>query len=638
MSANAEEESIDGEGMSMQMKKVWMILCLLCALLMLGNAALAESFSIKDANGQVLTPNGPVYWLTSGEYTASGKSDTAEIQIVQNEKVRLILDSATIDLSKDSGAGRSPIKVCPGAELTIVLADHSSNVLKANDGQVMELNFRFGLGKAGIYNKDGILSIQCASATEEGHQCTEDCGALLAVGGYSAAGIGGRIAAEGSNITINGGRITARGRGTPQKYGSVEFSGAGIGSGFGEKAYNIVINGGIVDAQAEMDGAGIGGAGNLDVRMEHGHAEDITINGGTVTARGGSFGAGIGGGGFHGEASRIAINGGTVTAIGGEKAAGIGGGQDGKASDIQITGGTVTAISSYAGAGIGGGYNRTAQNIVVSGGQVTAIGGIMEDVSDDPGTDGEGIGRGGYLGHHAAYVKAPSGIFVAPGNGKETTVLAGSNENNAAELQSSPFDGKTDITGLISYSRCVLVGPQKLLQEKGNVVLGEAELSQQKPVQVPTLILPEDASGTATGVLTFTEVSVDTDNTMIFNVHWVDEAGNEIPLPAGSKLCFPYPDGMDQNSANSYQFTIIHTPAKGRTETYLSQNGEIEFLKQGMCIEVTSFSPFEITWEAFPMVDLPKTGDHTHMMIWLALILISSVMLLRFRSIQKRRS
>lgn len=30
--------------MSIQMKKVWMVLCLLCV--MLGNAALAESFSI----------------------------------------------------------------------------------------------------------------------------------------------------------------------------------------------------------------------------------------------------------------------------------------------------------------------------------------------------------------------------------------------------------------------------------------------------------------------------------------------------------------------------------------------------------------------------------------------------------------
>ena len=123
--------------MSMQMKNVWTILCLLCVLLLLGNAALAESFSIKDANGQMLMPNGSFYLLTSGEYTASGKTDKAEILIMQNEKVTLILDSATIDFSKDSGYGRSPIKVCPGAELTIVLADHSSNTLKANDGYIM---------------------------------------------------------------------------------------------------------------------------------------------------------------------------------------------------------------------------------------------------------------------------------------------------------------------------------------------------------------------------------------------------------------------------------------------------------------------------------------------------------------------
>lgn len=623
--------------MSIQMKKVWMILCLLCVL-SLGNAALAESFSIRDANGQKLTPEwDAVYVLGSGEYTVSGESNTAQIVIREQSNVRLILDSVKIDLSKNSDWWQSPISVFWDAELTLVLADHSSNTLKASNGPIMDWYQERGSGNAAISNDGKGLSIQCESASGKGHQCTEACGSLLAVGGYSAAGIGGSSGQAGHDITINGGRITAKGCATPQRYGSVEFSGAGIGSGYGAQAYNIVINGGIVDAQAQMDGAGIGAAGEFS-EYRIGAAEDIIINGGVVTARGGAFAAGIGGGGFHGPASRIAINGGTVTAIGGEKAAGIGGGQDGSGSDIQISGGTVTAVSSYAGAGIGGGYNGTAQNIVISGGQVTAIGGIMEDISNDPGTDGEGIGRGGYLGHHAAYVKAPSGIFVAPGNGKETTVLAGSNENNAAELQSSPFDSKTDITGLISYSRCVLVGPQKLLQEKGNVVLGEAELSQQKPVQVPTLILPEDASGTANGVLTFTEVSVDTDNTMIFNVHWVDEAGNEIPLPAGSKLCFPYPDGMDRNSAGGYQITIVHTLKNGKTETYFSQNGEIEFLKQGMCIEVTSFSPFEITWEEQPMIDLPQTGDDTHMMIWLALILISSAMLLHFRIVRKQRN
>ncbi|MGN0776180.1 MAG: sortase B protein-sorting domain-containing protein [Candidatus Ventricola sp.] len=618
------------------MKRVWMILCLLCV--MLGNAALAESFSIRDANGQKLTPEwDTVYVLDSGEYTVSGESNTAQIAIREQSNVRLILDSVKIDLSKTSDVWQSPITVFWDAELTLVLADHSSNTLKASNGPIMDWYQEQGSGYAAISNDGKALSIQCESASGKGHQCTEACGALLAVGGYSAAGIGGSSGQAGHDITINGGRITAKGCATPQRYGSVEFSGAGIGSGYGAQAYNIVINGGIVDAQAQMDGAGIGAAGEFS-EYRIGAAEDIIINGGVVTARGGAFAAGIGGGGFHGPASRIAVNGGTVTAIGGEKAAGIGGAQDGTAKDIQISGGTVMAVSSYAGAGIGGGYNGTAQNIVISGGQVTAIGGIMEDISGDPGTDGEGIGRGGYLGHHAEYVKAPSGIFVAPENGKGTAVLVGSNEDNAAELQSSPFSGKTDITGLISDYRCVLVGPQMLLQEKGNVVLGEAELSQQKPVQVPTLILPEDASDMAAGVLTFTEVPADTANTMIFNVHWVDEEGNEIPLPAGSRLCFPYPDGLDQDSADNYQITIIHTLAKGRTETYLSQNGEIEFLKQGMCIEVTSFSPFEITWEEYPIVDLPKTGDHSQMRIWLALILISSAMLLRFRIVRKQRS
>lgn len=97
--------------MSIQMKKVWMILCLLCVL-SLGNAALAESFSIRDANGQKLTPEwDAVYMLDSGEYTVSGESNTAQIVIREQSNVRLILDSVKIDLSKTSDVWQSPISV-----------------------------------------------------------------------------------------------------------------------------------------------------------------------------------------------------------------------------------------------------------------------------------------------------------------------------------------------------------------------------------------------------------------------------------------------------------------------------------------------------------------------------------------------
>ncbi|MGE5494568.1 MAG: hypothetical protein ACM3S4_04625 [Burkholderiales bacterium] len=134
-------------------------------------------------------------------------------------------------------------------------------------------------------------------------------GSLTAIGGDSAAGIGGSNEASGA-ITISSGTVTANGGGAA----------AGIGGAYG---------------------AGVGG--------------EVTISGGTVTATAGhSWGAGIGGG-YYGHGGKVTISGGTVIATGGDMGAGIGGGYRGNGGEVTISGGTVAA-SGFVGIGGGSGY------------------------------------------------------------------------------------------------------------------------------------------------------------------------------------------------------------------------------------------------------------------------------------------
>lgn len=107
-------------------------------------------------------------------------------------------------------------------------------------------------------------------------------------------------------------------------------------------------------------------------------------------------------------------------------------------------------------------------------------------------------------------------------------------------------------------------------------------------------------------------------NTVTYNVHLLDPQGYGLDLPElqdGEKytLIFPYPEGLNQNSPNKYRI-IIHHYASGtlnnlkdpnKPEIFKSEDGEIEFLPQGIAVKISSFSPFVISWESkTPTFDL----------------------------------
>ncbi|MCF2670866.1 S-layer homology domain-containing protein [Butyricicoccus pullicaecorum] len=141
----------------------------------------------------------------------------------------------------------------------------------------------------------------------EGHTLTIRGNGALTAQGYSSpydyrvssgAGIGGHAASNCGTVTIESGTVTAIGG----------DSAAGIGGGFaqgsvGGNGGNINISGGTVTATGGEDAAGIGGGSNQVGKPGHGLGGNVTITGGTVIATAGSDEAdAIGGGrGLGGE-------------------------------------------------------------------------------------------------------------------------------------------------------------------------------------------------------------------------------------------------------------------------------------------------------------------------------------------------
>ncbi len=295
-------------------------------------SAATESFNINE---------GPVTITADGDYIISGTGETTTntITVESGVSANITLSGVNIDVSSQSDTAAFKIADNSKGNVTITLADGTTNTLKS------------GTSCAGLQKNGAFIS------KTEGKLTIQGTGSLTATGGAYGAGIGGGDGGAGSNITISGGTVTATGG----NYG------AGIGGGYYGKGSNITISGGTVTATGSESGAGIGGG-------RYGKGTDITISGGTVTATGGKNGAGIGGG-YDGAGSDIAISGGTVTATGGLRGAGIGGGDPRAGSNITISGGTVTATGGEYGAGIGGGYGSDGSNIQISNSIVTVTGG-----------------------------------------------------------------------------------------------------------------------------------------------------------------------------------------------------------------------------------------------------------------------
>ena len=201
------------------------------------------------------------------------------------------------------------------------------------------------------------------------------------------------------DITISGGSVTAEG-------GTASTTGASYAESFGIFAYNITISGGTVNA----DGGTASATGNESYACSYGiYARDVIVSNGEVTATGGTASAGNTGG--HAESYGIYAYDLTVS--------------DG---EVTATGGTASADSEASSRGI-----YVDMEATISGGEVTATGG---SASADSKAYSNGIDA--------------LRITVAPAEGQQIAVTAGTDESSAAAIIGSPFQEETEITGLAS--------------------------------------------------------------------------------------------------------------------------------------------------------------------------------------------
>ncbi len=226
---------------------------------------------------------------TDNPVTITGTTTTETVVVAAGVNAKITLNCVDIDVSSMEGKPAFMIADNSTGNVTITLADDSTNVLISGDKCA-------GLQKNGDYisENNGKLIIQ---GEELG------TGFLETTGGDFGAGIGGGKQSAGSNITINGGTVIAQGGGYA----------AGIGGGWYAAGDNITINGGnvsatSVDTSYNYRGAGIGGGFN-------GAGTNITINGGTVTAKAPGVSSNSIGGGGYGSSQNLVISGGSVKAL-----------------------------------------------------------------------------------------------------------------------------------------------------------------------------------------------------------------------------------------------------------------------------------------------------------------------------------
>lgn len=245
--------------------------------------------------------------MNSNGYYITGKTNKYNVVVAKGVKTDLTFDSVEIQ----SNSTTQSCVVVSHAEVTITVK--GMNKWGCNYGSGSGYSGGAALAKNGM---DGFLTLQCEYADQEGHQCDDRCGTLIATGNTVHAG------AIGSTMT----NVATESEG-----------------GF----CNFKIKGGNIEVTGGLHVAGIGAACNTQSHHSSAYTKNIYISGGNIKAIGTEEGPGIGGG-YGGDFDGLYITGGKIEAQGGKNAPGIGtskGSGNYKLKNVQISGGDTVVVA-----------------------------------------------------------------------------------------------------------------------------------------------------------------------------------------------------------------------------------------------------------------------------------------------------
>ena len=98
-------------------------------------------------------------------------------------------------------------------------------------------------------------------------------------------------------------------------------------------------------------------------------------------------------------------------------------------------------------------------------------------------------------------------------------------------------------------------------------------------------------------------------------------------------LYLPYPEGHSENSARKLNITVGHYDDNHNliaSDVYSMERGNLQFTPYGLRLEVSSFSPYVVSWEE--AAALPQTGDDFPMALLLGVMTLSLCVMLRKRA------
>lgn len=184
---------------------------------------------------------------------------------------------------------------------------------------------------------------------------------------------------------------------------------------------------------------------------------------------------------------------------------------------------------------------------------------------------------------------------------------------------------------------CVICGAEKSAgipesSQYGVIIEDSNAFSSMQAVTVPTIIFPSGTENPLNMALKVEASDVSHGNSVTYDIALINSQGEKVELPAACILCFPYPEGLDKDSMRPYRITIRHYYSEKDVETFSTEDGTIELTTQGLCIQVSSLSPFVIEWGEHTEVDLPKTGDSSRIGLWLSMLALAGVAVMTLKS------